>query len=164
VSWLLLCCLLLRAWLAPGFFSLAAFCHPTSCPMKTMGYVFIACTFRMHLPRGRTAAASRDVDKILSATRLRFVQHEPRWFLQPLSTVRNHYSDFYFVTSEALGANRKTEQGGNSIRHQSALEPAVHPSFFPQGNVLVFSARQAVKNPWSRARCLACDSSAFSRA
>jgi HAE1 family hydrophobic/amphiphilic exporter-1 len=103
-------------------------------PDEDQGYVFISMQLPNAASQGRTAAASRDVEKILSATPA--VQYYTSIVgFSLLSNVRTSYNAFYFVTLKPW-SDRKT-------RAEQYQEMKAHLnqqlSKLPQGTVFSFS-------------------------
>jgi HAE1 family hydrophobic/amphiphilic exporter-1 len=103
-------------------------------PDEDQGYLFISMQLPNAASQGRTAAASRDVEKILSATPA--VQYDTSIVgFNLLSNVRTSYSAFYFVTLKPW-SDRKT-------RAEQYQEIKAHLnqqlSKLPQGTVFSFS-------------------------
>jgi hydrophobic/amphiphilic exporter-1 (mainly G- bacteria), HAE1 family len=103
-------------------------------PDEDQGYVFISMQLPNAASQGRTAAASRDVEKILSATPA--VQYDTSIVgFNLLSNVRTSYNAFYFVTLKPW-SDRKT-------RAEQYQEIKAHLneqlSKLPQGTVFSFS-------------------------
>ena len=103
-------------------------------PDEDQGYVFISMQLPNAASQGRTAAASRDVEKILSATPA--VQYDTSIVgFNLLSNVRTSYNAFYFVTLKPWSdRNTRTEQYQEiKARLNQQL------SKLPQGTVFSFS-------------------------
>ncbi len=103
-------------------------------PDEDQGYVFISMQLPNAASQGRTAAASRDIEKILSATPA--VQYYTSIVgFSLLSNVRTSYNAFYFVTLKPW-SERKT-------RAEQYQEMKAHLnqqlSKLPQGTVFSFS-------------------------
>src|SRR6202023_2381148 len=112
----------------------ARFVPSSFLPDEDMGYVFISMQLPNAASQERTAAASRDVEKILSATPA--VQYYTSIVgFSLLSNVRTSYNAFYFVTLKPW-SDRKT-------RAEQYQEMKAHLnqqlSKLPQGTVFSFS-------------------------
>jgi len=103
-------------------------------PDEDQGYVFISMQLPNAASQGRTAAASRDVEKILSATPA--VQYYTSIVgFSLLSNVRTSYNAFYFVTLKPWGdRTTRAEQYQEMKAHLNQ-----QLSKLPQGTVFSFS-------------------------
>src|SRR5712664_1383712 len=103
-------------------------------PDEDQGYVFISMQLPNAASQGRTAAASRDVEKILSATpAVRYYTSIVGFSL--LSNVRTSYNAFYFVTLKPWGdRTTRAEQYQEMKAHLNQ-----QLSKLPQGTVFSFS-------------------------
>src|SRR5882757_7617356 len=103
-------------------------------PDEDQGYVFISMQLPNASSQGRTAAASRDVEKILSATPA--VQYYTSIVgFSLLSNVRTSYSAFYFVTLKPWGDRTTRAEQYQEIK--ARLNQQV--SKLPLGTVFSFS-------------------------
>ncbi len=103
-------------------------------PDEDQGYVFISMQLPNASSQGRTAAASRDVEKILSATPA--VQYNTSIVgFNLLSNVRTSYSAFYFVTLKPWSDRKTRAEQYQEIK--ARLNQQV--SKLPQGTVFSFS-------------------------
>jgi len=103
-------------------------------PDEDQGYVFISMQLPNASSQGRTAAASRDVEKILSATAA--VQYNTSIVgFNLLSNVRTSYSAFYFVTLKPWSDRKTRAEQYQEIK--ARLNQQV--SKLPQGTVFSFS-------------------------
>ncbi len=103
-------------------------------PDEDQGYVFISMQLPNAASQGRTAAASRDVEKILSATSA--VQYDTSIVgFNLLSNVRTSYNAFYFVTLKPW-SDRKT-RAEQYQEMKARLNQQL--SKLPQGTVFSFS-------------------------
>jgi len=103
-------------------------------PDEDQGYVFISMQLPNAASQGRTAAASRDVEKILSATSA--VQYDTSIVgFNLLSNVRTSYNAFYFVTLKSW-SDRKT-RAEQYQEMKARLNQQL--SKLPQGTVFSFS-------------------------
>jgi HAE1 family hydrophobic/amphiphilic exporter-1 len=109
-------------------------------PDEDQGYLFINMQLPNAASQERTAAASRDVEKILSATPA--VQYDTSIVgFSLLSNVRTSYNAFYFVTLKPWSERQtRAEQ-----YQQSSLEPAAQQTSARNRFQLL-----AASNPWSR--------------
>jgi HAE1 family hydrophobic/amphiphilic exporter-1 len=103
-------------------------------PDEDQGFVFISMQLPNAASQGRTAAASRDVEKILSATPA--VQYDTSIVgFNLLSNVRTSYNAFYFVTLKPW-SDRKT-RAEQYQEMKARLNQQL--SKLPQGTVFSFS-------------------------
>src|SRR5712672_1759087 len=103
-------------------------------PDEDQGYLFISMQLPNAASQGRTAAASRDVEKILSATPA--VQYNTSIVgFNLLSNVRTSYSAFYFVTLKPWSDRKTRAEQYQEIK--ARLNQQV--SKLPQGTVFSFS-------------------------
>src|SRR5882762_6680544 len=103
-------------------------------PDEDQGYVFISMQLPNASSQGRTAAASRDVEKILSATPA--VQYNTSIVgFNLLSNVRTSYSAFYFVTLKPWSDRKTRAEQYQEIK--ARLNQQL--SKLPQGTVFSFS-------------------------
>src|SRR5467141_405440 len=103
-------------------------------PDEDQGYLFISMQLPNAASQGRTAAASRDVEKILSATPA--VQYDTSIVgFNLLSNVRTSYSAFYFVTLKPWSDRKTRAEQYQEIK--ARLNQQL--SKLPQGTVFSFS-------------------------
>jgi HAE1 family hydrophobic/amphiphilic exporter-1 len=103
-------------------------------PDEDQGYVFISMQLPNGASQGRTAAASRDVEKILSATPA--VQYNTSIVgFNLLSNVRTSYNAFYFVTLKPWSDRKTRAEQYQEIK--ARLNQQL--SKLPQGTVFSFS-------------------------
>src|SRR5258708_7995398 len=103
-------------------------------PDEVQGYVYISMQLPNAASQGRTAAASRDVEKILSATPA--VQYETSIVgFNLLSNVRTSYNAFYFVTLKPWSDRTTRAEQYQEIK--ARLNQQL--SKLPQGTVFSFS-------------------------
>jgi HAE1 family hydrophobic/amphiphilic exporter-1 len=103
-------------------------------PDEDQGYVYISMQLPNAASQGRTAAASRDVEKILSATPA--VQYETSIVgFNLLSNVRTSYNAFYFVTLKPWSDRTTRAEQYQEIK--ARLNQQL--SKLPQGTVFSFS-------------------------
>jgi hydrophobic/amphiphilic exporter-1 (mainly G- bacteria), HAE1 family len=103
-------------------------------PDEDQGYVFISMQLPNAASQGRTAAASRDVEKILSATPA--VQYDTSIVgFNLLSNVRTSYNAFYFVTLKPWSDRNTRAEQYQEIK--ARLNQQL--SKLPQGTVFSFS-------------------------
>jgi hydrophobic/amphiphilic exporter-1 (mainly G- bacteria), HAE1 family len=103
-------------------------------PDEDQGYVFISMQLPNAASQGRTAAASRDVEKVLSATPA--VQYDTSIVgFNLLSNVRTSYNAFYFVTLKPWSDRNTRAEQYQEIK--ARLNQQL--SKLPQGTVFSFS-------------------------
>jgi HAE1 family hydrophobic/amphiphilic exporter-1 len=103
-------------------------------PDEDQGYVYISMQLPNAASQGRTAAASRDVEKILSATPA--VQYETSIVgFNLLSNVRTSYNAFYFVTLKPWSDRTTRAEQYQEIKARLNRQL----SKLPQGTVFSFS-------------------------
>src|SRR5467141_682601 len=103
-------------------------------PDEDQGYLYISLQLPNAASQGRTAAASRDVEKVLSATPA--VQYDTSIVgFNLLSNVRTSYSAFYFVTLKPWSDRKTRAEQYQEIK--ARLNQQL--SKLPQGTVFSFS-------------------------